>query len=194
MTSVLLSGIIGGLLGIIAGYFQNVAGAIIMRSADVILSIPFFLLAILVVAVLGPSLSNLIIVLGIARWPRYARIAHGKTLATSKQDFVKAVEVLGARPGRILLRHILPEVMPSLIAIATIEIGLMIVFEASLSFIGLGVQPPNPSWGSMLAEGQYYLSQAWWLAVFPCLSIFLLVLAMNLIGDFVRDALNPKTD
>jgi peptide/nickel transport system permease protein len=192
LASVLLSAIIGGALGVVAGYFQDTAGTIVMRVADVFLSIPFFLLAILSVAVLGPSLVNLIVVLGVARWPRYARIAHGKTLVTANQDFIKAIIVLGAGPRRILLRHVLPEVVPSLIAVATVEVGRMIVFEASLSFVGLGIQPPDPSWGAMITQGQYYLSQAWWLSAFPCLTIFFLALSVNFIGDFIYDALDPK--
>ncbi|MDR1977157.1 MAG: ABC transporter permease [Synergistaceae bacterium] len=192
--SVLLSATIGGMLGVVAGYFQNVSGTLIMRIADVFLSIPFFLLAILTVAALGPNLVNLIVVLGVARWPRYARVAHGKTLTTANQDFIKAIVVLGAGPGRILLRHVLPEIVPSLIALATVEVGRMIIFEASLSFIGLGIQPPEPSWGSMLTQGQYYLSQAWWLSAFPCLAIFFLALSVNFIGDFARDALDPKIE
>ncbi|NHN31087.1 ABC transporter permease [Paenibacillus agricola] len=193
VTAVLISGIIGGLLGVISGFYRNIVGTIIMRVADIILSIPFLLLAIITVAVLGPSLLNLIIVLSISRWPRYARVAQGKTLATVNQDSVKASVALGARSGRLILRHIIPEVLPSLVVIATIEVGLMIVYEASLSFIGLGVQPPNASWGSMLQEGQQFLTQAWGLATFPGICIFLVVISINMLGDYARDALDPKS-
>ncbi|MCR8635230.1 ABC transporter permease [Paenibacillus radicis (ex Xue et al. 2023)] len=192
VTAVFISGIIGGLLGMLAGFYRNWVGALIMRVADILLSIPFFLLAILTVAVLGPSLLNLIIVLGLARWPRYARVTQSTTLSTVNKDFVKATAALGARPGRLLIRHILPEVIPPLVVVATLEVGLMIIFEASLSFIGLGVQPPNPSWGSMLSVGQQYVSTAWWLATFPGIAIFLIVISINMIGDYVRDRLDPK--
>jgi peptide/nickel transport system permease protein len=191
-SAVLLSGIIGGLLGIIAGYFRNYLGTIIMRMADIVLSIPFLLLAILTVAVLGPSLINLIVVLSITRWPRYARVAYGKTLATVNLDYVKAAKALGARSNRIIKRHIIPEIIPPLVIVATLEVGLMIIYEAALSFIGLGVQPPSPSWGSMLTEGQLYIGNAWWLATFPGIAIFLVVVSVNMIGDFVRDILDPK--
>jgi len=190
--AVCISGIVGGLLGVISGYFQEVIGTIIMRLADIVLSIPFLLLAILTVAVVGPSLLNLIVVLGITRWPRYARVAYGQTLSTVNQDFVRSSAALGASSWRLISRHILPEVLPSLIVVATLEVGLMIIYEASLSFLGLGVQPPNPSWGSMLTEGQQYVSTAWWLATFPGIAIFLVVLAVNLVGDYLRDRLDPK--
>ncbi|GGE27012.1 peptide ABC transporter permease [Pullulanibacillus camelliae] len=193
LCSVGVSGIIGGLLGIIAGYYGRIVETIIMRLADMVLSIPFLLLAILTVAVLGPSLFNLIVVLGLVRWPRYARVAQGKTLATVNQDFVKGVIALGAKSGRVIIRHIIPEVIPPLIVIGTIEVGLMIIYEASLSFIGLGVQPPTASWGTMLSEGQQYLTQAWWLASFPGLAIFLIVVSINMFGDYIRDRLDPKS-
>ncbi|MEK8127902.1 ABC transporter permease [Paenibacillus filicis] len=192
VTAVFISGIVGGLLGMLAGFYRNWVSALIMRVADILLSIPFFLLAILTVAVLGPSLLNLIIVLGLARWPRYARVTQSTTLATVNKDFVKATAALGARPGRLLFKHILPEVIPSLVVVATLEVGLMIIFEASLSFIGLGVQPPNPSWGSMLSIGQQYISTAWWLTTFPGIAIFAVVISINMIGDYVRDRLDPK--
>lgn len=192
VTAVLVSGTIGGVLGVLGGFYKNIVGTTIMRLADIVLSIPFLLLAIMAVVVLGPGLLNLIVVLGMVRWPRYARVAYGKTLATVNQDFVKATEALGAKPRRLIVRHIVPEVMPPLIVVATLEVGLMIIFEAALSFLGLGVQPPNPSWGGMLSEGQQYMTLAWWLATFPGLAIVLVVLSVNLIGDFVRDVLDPK--
>jgi peptide/nickel transport system permease protein len=192
VTAVLLSGVVGGLLGILAGYYRNAVSSIIMRLADIILSIPFLLLAIITVAVLGPSLFNLIIVLGLTRWPRYARVAQGKTLATVNQDFVKAAEALGAKSRRIIFKHIIPDVVPSLVVVGSIEVGLMIIYEASLSFLGLGVQPPNASWGSMLTMGQQYVEQAWWLATLPGLAIFLVVISANMIGDLIRDKLDPK--
>ncbi len=192
VSAVLVSGVLGGFLGMMAGYYRGAVGAVIMRLADMLMSIPFLLLAILTVAVLGPKLINLIIVLGIVRWPRYARVAYSTTLAAVNRDYVKAAEALGARPRRLLFLHILPELIPPLIVVATLEVGLMILFEASLSFIGLGVQPPNPSWGSMMSTGQHYAASAWWIATFPGLAIFLVVLSFNTIGDYIRDRLDPK--
>jgi peptide/nickel transport system permease protein len=193
VSAVLLSGIVGGMFGIIAGYYRNTLGVIIMRLADIVLSIPFLLLAILTVAVLGPNLMNLVIVLSITRWPRYARVAYGKTLGTVNQDFVHAAQALGAKSGRIIRRHIVPEIIPPLVIVATLEVGLMIIYEAALSFIGLGVQPPDPSWGSMLTEGQAFITNGWWLATFPGICIFLVVVSVNMIGDHVRDVLDPKS-
>lgn len=194
LAAVFISGLLGGFLGMIAGYYRGGLGATIMRIADILLSIPFLLLAIITVAVLGPNLLNLIIVLGIARWPRYARVTQSATLATVNRDFVKASAALGAKSGRLLFKHVLPEIIPPLVVVATLEVGLMILFEASLSFIGLGVQPPKPSWGSMLSTGQQYVSTAWWIATFPGLAIFLIVLTVNIIGDYVRDRLDPKLE
>jgi len=162
------------------------------RFVDVVLSIPFLLLAIAVVAALGPSLVHTIVVLGVTRWPRYARVAHAQTLAARGRDFVQAARALGGADGRLMLRHVLPEVLPSAVVVATLEIGLMIVFEAALSFLGLGVQPPTPSWGSMLADGRAYVASAWWLATFPGLAIMVTVLGANLVGDAVRDRLDPR--
>lgn len=192
VTAVLISGTVGGVLGIVGGFYKNAVGTVVMRLADIVLSIPFLLLAIMAVVVLGTGLLNLIVVLGLVRWPRYARVAYGKTLETVNQDFVRAAEALGAKPRRLILRHIVPEVIPPLVVVATLEVGLMIIFEASLSFLGLGVQPPNPSWGGMLSEGQQYVALAWWLATFPGIAIVLVVLSVNLVGDFVRDMLDPK--
>ena len=192
VAAVLVAGSIGSALGILAGYFGGWPAAVAMRLADLVLSIPFFLLAILTVVVLGPSLLNLIIVLGLVRWPRYARVAFGQTLDTKNRDFVRATRAIGAGPWRLITRHVLPDVLPALIVVATLEVGLMILYEAALSFIGLGVQPPTASWGSMLAEGQKYVQSAWWLATFPGLALFLVVVSVNLIGDFARDLLDPK--
>lgn len=191
-TAVLVAGFVGGTLGILAGVQRRILNPIIMRLADIVLSIPFFLLAILVVAALGPNVRNLVIVLALVRWPRYARVAHAQTLEASNREFVRAAVALGARRFRVVLHHILPEVLPSLVVVATLEVGLMVIFEAALSFIGLGVQPPTPSWGSMLATGQAYVASAWWIATFPGLALFLLVMAVNRLGDLVRDQLDPR--
>lgn len=191
VATVLVSGAVGVALGVLAGWQRGWLGAVIMRIADIALSVPFFLLAILVVAVLGPSLVNVVICLALVRWPRYTRIAYAGVLETRERGFVRATVALGATGRWIVLRHVLPEVAPLAVVVATLELGLMVVFEASLSFIGLGVQPPTASWGSMLSDGQQYVASAWWLATFPGLALFGLVLAVNLLGDAVRDRLDP---
>lgn len=189
--AVIVSGTGGVALGLIAGWRRGWLGTLIMRIADIALSVPFLLIAILVVAVLGPSLINVVICLAMVRWPRYTRITYATVLETRERGFVRGVVALGA-PGRwIVLRHILPEVAPLAVVVATLELGLMVIFEASLSFLGLGVQPPTASWGTMLSEGQQYVATAWWLATFPGLALFGLVLAVNMLGDAVRDRLDP---
>ena len=190
--AVVAGGVVGSLLGILAGSRRKVLGGVIMRFADMVLSIPFFLLAILVVAILGPSLVNTVIVLATVRWPRYARVAFGQTLEAHSREFVKASVAVGVGPWRLFRRHILPEVLPSLIVVATLEVGLMIIYEAALSFIGLGAQPPTPSWGAMLSEGQQYVSTAWWIATFPGLALFVIVVSVNRLGDLLRDRLDPR--
>jgi peptide/nickel transport system permease protein len=189
--AVLVGGIVGVALGMIAGWLGGPVGAVIMRIVDIVLSVPFFLLAILVVAVLGPNLLNVVVCLALVRWPRYARVAHSATLQARTRGFVRASVASGAPGGWIVLRHVLPEVLPVAIVVGTLELGLMVIYEASLSFLGLGVQPPTASWGSMLSEGQQYVATAWWLATFPGLALFGLVLAVNMLGDAVRDRLDP---
>ena len=191
VATVVVSGIVGVALGVVAGWRRGWLGAVIMRIADIALSVPFFLLAILVVAVLGPGLVNVVICLALVRWPRYTRIAYAAVLEARERGFVRATVALGATGRWIVLRHVLPEVVPLTVVVATLEVGLMVVFEASLSFIGLGVQPPTASWGSMLSDGQQYVASAWWLATFPGLALFGLVLSVNLLGDAVRDRLDP---
>ncbi|MBB4683916.1 ABC transporter permease [Amycolatopsis jiangsuensis] len=189
--AVLVGGVVGIALGVLAGWRGGWLGAVIMRLVDVVLSVPFFLLAILVVAVLGPSLVNVVVCLALVRWPRYARIAHSTTLQARGRGFVRAATATGAGGWWIVLRHVLPEVLPVAIVVGTLELGLMVIYEASLSFLGLGVQPPTASWGSILSDGQQYIASAWWLATFPGVALFILVLAVNLLGDAARDRLDP---
>lgn len=189
--SVLLSGAFGTALGLIAGYRRGWVETAVMRIADVFLSIPAVLLAIITVAVLGPSLVNVVLVLALTRWPRYARVAHAQTLATAGMAYVENAVLSGGGNARILFRHILPNIAGTLIVVATLEFGLMVLFEAGLSFLGLGVQPPTASWGSMLSTGRNYVATAWWVATLPGLCLFALVLTVNLTGDAVRDRLDP---
>ena len=190
--SVALSGTVGVLAGMLAGYLRGVTELVVMRTVDVFLSIPAILLAILTVAVLGPGLVNVVVVLALTRWPRYARIAYGQTLGVANLAYVRLATFMGAGTGRILFRHILPNIIGAVTVVATLEFGLMVLFEAGLSFLGLGVQPPTASWGAMLSSGRNYLATAWWIATFPGLALFLLVLAVNLIGDDLRDRFDPR--
>ncbi len=191
--SVAFSTLLGTWLGLMAGYYRGVPEVVIMRVVDVVLSIPAILLAILTVAVLGPGLQNLVLVLSFTRWPRYARVAYGQTLSVAGATYVKASRFIGVADRRILWRHIAPNIVAPLIVVATLEFGLMILFEAGLSFLGLGVQPPTPSWGSILNAGRKYLGSAWWISTLPGVCLFLLVLSVNLIGDYLRDRFDPRS-
>ncbi|MBS7699630.1 MAG: ABC transporter permease [Chelatococcus sp.] len=191
--SVILSGVIGVLLGMLAGYARGWVEVVVMRLVDVFLSIPAILLAIITVAVLGPGLVNVIVVLALTRWPRYARIAYGQTLGVANMPYVRLATFMGASAPRVLLRHILPNIIGAVTVVATLEFGLMVLFEAGLSFLGMGVQPPTSSWGAMLSSGRNYLATAWWIATFPGICLFLLVLAVNLIGDDLRDRFDPRS-
>lgn len=185
--SVLLSGVVGVIVGMAAGYLRGWTETILMRLVDIFLSIPAILLAIITVAVLGPGFLNVILVLALTRWPRYARVAYGQTLAIADRPYVTLARAMGASPIRVLAVHILPNIIGPLMVVATLEFGLMVLFEAGLSFLGLGVQPPTASWGSMMSSGRNYLSTAWWIAMFPGLALFMLVLSANLIGDRLSD-------
>ncbi|WJH37907.1 ABC transporter permease (plasmid) [Aliirhizobium terrae] len=191
-SSVILSGIIGSILGMVAAFYRGWVEIVIMRLVDIVLSVPAILFAIITVAVLGPGLINVVIVLALTRWPRYARVAYGQTLSVANMPYVRLSRFMGAGWPRLLGRHILPNIAGSLVVVATLEFGLMVLFEAGLSFLGLGVQPPTASWGAMLSTGRNYVATAWWIATFPGLALFLLVLSINLIGDHVRDRLDPK--
>jgi peptide/nickel transport system permease protein len=191
--SVILSGIFGSVLGMVAAFYRGWVETIIMRIVDIVLSIPAILLAIITVAVVGPSLYTVVVVLAFTRWPRYARVAYGQTLSVANMPYVRLSRFMGARWPRLLGRHILPNIAGPLIVVATLEFGLMVLFEAGLSFLGLGVQPPTSSWGAMLSVGRNYVATAWWIATFPGLALFLLVLSINLIGDYTRDRLDPRS-
>jgi len=191
--SVLISGVVGTVLGMLAGYLRGPVEMVVMRVVDVFLSVPAILLAIITVAVVGPGLLNVILVLALTRWPRYARVAYGQTLSIAGRPYVRLSAFMGAGSLRVLFRHILPNILGAVTVVATLEFGLMVLFEAGLSFLGLGVQPPTASWGAMLSTGRNYVATAWWIATFPGLCLFLLVLAANLIGDALRDRLDPHS-
>jgi len=190
--SVLLGGVFGVFMGMVSGYFGGWADRIIMRLADIQLAFPLMLLALIIVAVLGPNLTNLILVLALTSWVRYARIVRGEVLSLREREFVVSARAVGASAWRIILLHILPNVLTPALVVGTLELARVIIMEAALSFLGLGVQPPNPSWGRMLADGRTYMTSAWWLVTFPGLAIMLLVLSVNLVGDWLRDYFDPK--
>ena len=190
--SVLVSTLVGVTLGMMAAWFRGWIEVIVMRLVDIMLSIPAVLLAVLTVAVLGPGFFKLILVLGLTRWPRYTRVAFGQTLQVATLPYVKAAELAGASATRILFRHILPNIAGPLLIVATAEFGLMILFEAGLSFLGLGIRPPAPSWGSIMSVGRQYVERAWWIVAFPGGCLFLLVLSVNVLGDWLRDRLDPQ--
>lgn len=192
-TAVFVQGGVGSILGLIAGYYGGRFDRIIMRAADIQLAIPWLVLALAMVAVLGPSLQNVVIVLGITGWVSYCRVVRAQVLSIREQDFVEAARALGSPDRRILTAHVLPNTTNAIVVIATLEVARMIIAEASLSFLGLGIQPPTPSWGGMVSEGRSYLTIAWWFSTFPGLAIFLTALGINLLGDWVRDRLDPTT-
>lgn len=190
--SVLVSTLVGVTLGMIAARFRGWIEVTVMRLVDIVLSIPAVLLAVLTVALLGPGFFKLILVLGLTRWPRYSRVAFGQTLQIATLPYVKAAELAGAGTARTLVRHILPNIAGPLLIVATAEFGLMILFEAGLSFLGLGIQPPAPSWGSIMSVGRQYVERAWWIVAFPGGCLFLLVFSVNVLGDWLRDRLDPQ--
>jgi peptide/nickel transport system permease protein len=179
-------------IGLLAGYGGRWIDAVIGRITDAMLACPFLILAIALAAFLGPSLQNAMIAIGLTTTPIFVRLTRGQVLAVKVEDYVEAARAVGNPPVRIALKHILPNILPALIVQATISIATAIIAEASLSFLGLGQQPPAPSWGSMLNTAQRFLNTAVWMAVFPGLAIFLAVLSFNLLGDGLRDALDPK--
>jgi peptide/nickel transport system permease protein len=187
-----IGGSLGVLAGLLAGYYGGALDALITRIADVQLAFPFILLAIVVVAVLGAGLINVILVLGIGSWVPYARIVRGQVLSVRNQEYVIAARMIGARDPAILFHHLLPNVITPAIIVATFGVAAAIIGEATLSYLGLGVQPPTPTWGNMLADGRAYVASAWWLATFPGLAIMLTVLSINMIGDWLRDFLDPR--
>jgi len=191
LMAVLVGGTIGVSAGILAGYLGGIVDLVLGRLADIQQAIPFVVLTLAVVAALGASLGNLIIVLGVGSWLFYYRVVRGEVLAVRERLFIEASEVIGAPRWRIVLRHILPNVSASIIVVVTLFVPLVIVFAAGLSFLGLGVPPPTPEWGSMIAEGTQYLRDAWWLSLVPGALLVLIVLAVNMLGDWLRDYLDP---
>ena len=192
VVSVLIAILVGVPVGLLAGYRGGVADALISRVTDAMLAVPFLILAIALAAFLGPSLQNAMIAVGLASTPVFVRLTRGQVLAVKSEDYVEAARAVGNPAWRVAVRHILPNILPALLVQATVAIAAAIIAEASLSFLGLGQQPPAPSWGSMLNVAQRFLTNAPWIAIWPGLAIFLSVLGFNLLGDGLRDALDPK--
>jgi len=182
----------GILLGLVSGYYGGRIDRVIMRIADVFMAYPFMLLTISVIAVLGNSIFNLILVLGLSDWVTYARTIRGSVLSIKEKEFVLAARSVGTRHRVILLRHIFPNVLSPILVLATVRVANIIIWESGLSFLGMGVPPPMPTWGRMLAEGRVYITDAWWLVTLPGLAIMLTILSINLLGDGLRDALDPR--
>lgn len=192
ITAVFLGGSLGTALGLVAGYFGGKIDQLISFLVDTFLSIPSILLALTIASAIGPSFATVILILSIAMWARFARQIRGETLAIRESDFVARARVAGARPARIIVRHVLPNVTNTLVVLLTLSVGVAILAEASLSFIGAGIPPPNASWGVMVADGRDQIVTAWWVSFLPGMAILLVVLSLNLLGDWLRDYLDPR--
>jgi peptide/nickel transport system permease protein len=190
--SIFIAGSVGTTLGMIAGYFGGNVDHLIMRLVDITISIPAILFALVLAVILQPSFQTVIIVIVSIFWSRYARLIRGQTLGIKNQDFIARAKVAGASNARIIVRHVFPNVVNTIIVLATLEVGQVILLEATLSFLGAGLPRPTPAWGLMVANGRELLISAWWVAFFPGLAIMLAVMSMNLMGDWLRDKLDPK--
>jgi peptide/nickel transport system permease protein len=192
LVAIFVGGAIGTCLGLISGYFGGKTDALLMRLVDISLSLPTILLALVLVAAVGPSFGTVITVLVVLLWARYARLVRGETLSIKERDFIARARVAGASHTRIMFRYLLPNVVNSLIVLATLQVGYVILLESALSFLGAGLPRPTPAWGLMIADGRELIVTAWWVSMFPGLAIMLTVLALNLLGDWLRDHLDPK--
>jgi len=192
VVAIFVGGAIGTGLGLISGYFGRRIDGLIMRLVDISLSLPTILLALVLVAAVGPSFWTVITVLVVLLWARYARLVRGETLSIKERDFIARARVAGASHTRIMLRYLLPNVVNSLIVLATLQVGYVILLESALSFLGAGLPRPTPAWGLMIADGRELIVTAWWVSMFPGLAIMLTVLALNLLGDWLRDHFDPK--
>jgi peptide/nickel transport system permease protein len=189
--AVVVGGVLGSAAGIAGGFSRGRTDAIIMTLADAQLAFPFILLAIGIIAVLGPSFPTLVVVIGLSGWVSYARILRSQVLVLRSREFVESIHALGGSLFRVILRHVLPNVLSTIVVIATLELARAIVLEATLSFLGLGIQPPTPSWGGMVQEGREYLDSAWWISTFPGLVLMVTSIVVSRTGDWLRDLLDP---
>jgi peptide/nickel transport system permease protein len=192
VVGITLTGAVGSFIGLLAGFVGGWTETILMRLVDISLSLPGILIAVLLSVVFEPSFTNVIIVVVFLLWPSYARLVRGETLAIKQQEFVALARVAGCSNLTIMFRHIVPNLMPSILVLATLHVGYVIVLEAALSFLGVGIPPPTPSWGVMVADGRGLIEQAWWVSILPGIAILVTVLSLNILGDWVRDRLDPK--
>ena len=190
--AIVVSGLIGTVFGIVSAYYGGWLDNLLMRLVDISLSLPIIVVAIVVAAMAGPSMKILIAVLVLSQWSRYARLVRGETLTIRAQDYISRARVAGASNPRIMLRYIFPNIVNTIVVLATLQVGFVIVLEATLSFLGAGISRPTPAWGLMVADGREFVVDAWWVSFFPGLAILLTVLSMNLLGDWLRDRLDPK--
>jgi peptide/nickel transport system permease protein len=192
VVGILLTGTLGSLVGLVAGFYGGWTEAVLMRLVDVSLSLPGILIAVLLSVAFEPSFTNVIIVVIFLLWPSYARLTRGETLGLKQQDFVALARTAGCSNWTIMFRHIVPNLIPSILVLATLHVGYVIVLEAALSFLGVGIPPPTPSWGVMVADGRGLIERAWWVSILPGIAILVTVLSLNMLGDWVRDRLDPK--
>jgi peptide/nickel transport system permease protein len=192
MLALLVGGGIGAALGLMAGYYGGRLDALVMRVADTTMAFPIILFAILFVVVLGGSMVTTVFAVALVLWARYARVIRGEVLSLRERDFVAQARVAGCSSSRIMLIHLFPNILNTLVVLLSLQVGWVIIVEASLSFLGAGIPPPTPTWGSMIAEGRDYIATAWWVSFFPGVAILATVLSFNLFGDWLRDALDPK--
>ena len=192
VVGILLTGTLGSLVGLVAGFYGGWTEAVLMRLVDVSLSLPGILIAVLLSVAFEPSFTNVIIVVIFLLWPSYARLTRGETLGLKQQDFVALARTAGCSNRTIMFRHIVPNLIPSILVLATLHVGYVIVLEAALSFLGVGIPPPTPSWGVMVADGRGLIERAWWVSILPGIAILVTVLSLNMLGDWVRDRLDPK--
>jgi peptide/nickel transport system permease protein len=190
--TVLLASVFGAAVGLVAGYYGGRVDAALMRVTDATLSFPVILLALILAVTVGPSFTNVVVAIAVILWARYARVIRGQVLTVMQLDFIAQARIAGAGAWRIITRHLFPNTLNTLVVLVTLQVGYVIIVEASLSFLGAGIPPPTPAWGSMIAEGREFVTSAWWVSMFPGLAILLVVLAFNLIGDWLRDTLDPK--
>jgi len=190
--AILLGGVVGTGLGVLAGWRGGWVDALIMRAADAFLAFPSVLIALVLAVTVGPSFGVVVTVLGLILWARFARLVRGEALYWKTRDFIGLARVAGASGGYIVRRHLLPNIMNSIVVLATLQVGWSMIVEASLSFLGAGIPPPTPTWGNMIAEGLSFVERAWWISICPGVAMMVVVLSFNLVGDWIRDALDPR--
>ncbi|HZO38655.1 MAG TPA: ABC transporter permease [Methylomirabilota bacterium] len=190
--TVLLASAFGAGVGLVAGYHGGRVDSVLMRITDATMSFPVILLALILAVTIGPSFINVVIAIAVILWARYARVIRGQVLTLMELDFITQARIAGASASRIIVRHLFPNTLNTLIVLTTLQVGYVIIVEASLSFLGAGIPPPTPAWGSMISEGRDFVTSAWWVSFFPGFAILLVVLAFNLLGDWLRDTLDPK--